>query len=195
MIEADFTVDREKASIHFSMRDAGLILLSGKNGAGKTSSLLCMAGVLNPGSGSFKVNGNEMFSIPAGKRKIVYINQNSYFSGMTVLDHMRMVSTSSGRIRDLSTMFSLDPEDRVDLMSQGNRMRVAVSTAILSSPRVMLLDEIISNISDPEAFLEPLRESMARFAFDVVFVSQNENMAGMSDHHYVITDGETAKAF
>lgn len=195
MIEADFTVERENARIHFAMKDKGLILLSGKNGAGKTSSLLCMSGIIMPQSGTFRINGQDIFGIPPGRRRVVYINQNSYFSGMSVMDHFRMVTDSEERIKEVSSMFSIDTEERTDNLSQGNIMRVSVATAILSYPRVLMLDEIISNISEPEAFLEILKKGMNRFSFDVVFVSQNENMADLSDHHYTISAGETERMF
>ncbi len=195
MIEADFNVARGTARIHLALEDSGLILLSGRNGAGKTSSLLCMAGIIPPESGTFRIKGKDVFALPAGKRGVVYINQNSFFSGMSVKDHLKMVSESVEMIDEITSLYSLDPEADTAGLSQGNRMRVSVATAILSSPSLILLDEIVSSISEPEQFLGTLRKSMEKHSFDVVFVSQNESMAELSDHHYVISGGSSSRVF
>lgn len=195
MIDADFYVTRGNTKIHFSMKDSGLILLTGVNGAGKTTSLLCMAGSVMQDAGTLSINDKKIFGLPSGIRSIVYINQNSYFSGLTVRDHLRIVSPQQEKMQEVLEMFSLDAESKVEDLSQGNKMRVSVSTAILSSPVAILLDEIISNISEPEKFIEVLREGMKKYSFDVVFVTQNEKMAELSDHHYVISEGNTRRVF
>lgn len=195
MIDADFTVIRGESTIHFSVNDEGIILLSGMNGAGKTSSMLCLAGILLPVSGKIVVNGKDLSSVRSEKRGIVYINQNSFFSGMRVRNHLSLAPSTGISPEEIAAEFSLDWNARVSDLSQGYKIRVAVATAIVKKPSVILLDEVMSSISDPENFLRMLRNASETHSIDIVFVSQNQSFSELSDHHYRIEKGETRKIF
>lgn len=195
MIDADFNLVRGTTNIHFLMKDGGMILLSGNNGTGKTSSLLCMAGILQEQSGTCIVNSGNIFNLPAGKRSVVYINTGSTFNSMIVRDHLEMAAQDGERVKEIMNEFSLDGDTKVGNLSQGNRMRVSVATAILSNPSLLLLDEIISTISDPAKFLELLKSSIQKYNFDTIFVTQNESLTRYCDHHYIMRDGGTEKSF
>lgn len=195
MIKGDFFVTRGEAAIHFQMEDSGVILLSGTNGAGKTTSLLCLAGILVPDSGTVFIGKDDITNDPPEKRRVVYINQNSYFTGMSVRDHLSIVTRDENMIRKTAEDFSLDFDSKVQNLSQGNKMRLAVATAALGNPRAILLDEVLSNISDPEEFLRLLNRISEENSTDIVFVSQNQAFSEYSSHHYRIESGNTVRIF
>lgn len=195
MIDFNFIAVRGDVKIHFTMNDEGLILLSGPNGAGKTTSLLCIAGILAPESGKIIIDSSDLIEKEAGKRRVVYINQNSYFSGMTVSRHLSIAASEHADVNTIASDFSLDLNSRISDLSQGNRMRVAFATAILSEPSLILMDETISNISNPDEFMKTVRMVRERHSLDIIFVSQNEKLSELFDHHYTISNGETSKIF
>ncbi len=138
------------------------LVLLGRNGAGKTTALRCMAGVLLPTAGTVKVDGIDAADDPAAVRARVGLMPEvpGLYERMTVrayLDHFGAIydiepAIRKRRIEELLDMFELtDAGDRwLGTYSKGMRQKVALIRATLHRPRLVLADEPTSAL-DPDS--------------------------------------------
>jgi ABC-2 type transport system ATP-binding protein len=138
------------------------LVLLGRNGAGKTTALRCMAGVLVPTSGSVKVDGTDAATDPAAVRSKVGLMPEvpglyERMSARTYLDYFGAIydlepALRRSRIEELLGKFDLlDAADRwLGTYSKGMRQKVALIRATLHRPRLVLADEPTSAL-DPDS--------------------------------------------
>jgi sodium transport system ATP-binding protein len=134
--------------LSFSAADGAITGLLGANGAGKTTSLAIIAGVLAPDSGSVVVEGG----VPGGTdRPGALLDQRSLYSRLTVRENIAFFAGlrgMSGEARreavdgliDLLGLARLS-DRRASRLSEGERMKVALARAMVHGPRNLLLDE------------------------------------------------------
>jgi branched-chain amino acid transport system ATP-binding protein len=138
----------------FSLRlEAGEILcLLGRNGAGKTTALKAIMGLVRPRSGKIILDGQDLMQLPAHevpRRGIGYVPQGRrLFPDLTVMDNLKvglMTRNSGPEVLDHSlTLFPLLRErlgQRAGTMSGGEQQMLAMARALCIDPRVLLLDE------------------------------------------------------
>jgi sulfate transport system ATP-binding protein len=135
-----------------------LVALLGPSGSGKTTLLRIIAGLehADPGSGQILFHGEDVTSVPAGKRKVGFVFQHyALFRHMTVFENIafglnvrrRRERPNSAEIRErVHTLLKLVQleglNDRYPTqLSGGQRQRVALARALAVEPRVLLLDE------------------------------------------------------
>lgn len=197
MIHADFSVHLNGFSLKAEMGDHGLILLSGENGSGKSTFLKALSGLIPVDTGSIRINDQDLTGFAPQDRRVVYATHNSYFSHLAVGKHILWAMGKKpdlqylGQLRDA---FGISYEGKLSELSMGQRMRVTIATAFASRPRAILLDEVISNISSPEGFLDEIREMAAKVSVDVVFVAHSLGEKS-ADHHYSMESGRMARLF
>ncbi|MBA4600831.1 ABC transporter ATP-binding protein [Thermoactinomyces mirandus] len=145
----------ENASLEI---DSGeFMTLLGPSGCGKTTILSMILGILEPTSGEIAFNGQPINHIDMSKRDIGMVFQNyALFPHMTVFQNiafgldMRKVEKEEKkkRVREVIKMVQLDGlEDRfIKDLSGGQQQRVALARAIVIRPRILLLDEPLSNL-------------------------------------------------
>jgi len=155
------------------------LVLLGRNGAGKTTALRCMAGVLLPTAGSVKVDGIDAADDPAAVRARVGLMPEvpGLYERMTApayLDHFGAIydlelKSRRRRIDELLELFELsDAKDRwLGSFSKGMRQKVALIRATLHRPKIVLADE-------PTSALDP---DSARRAWDYLRDLQQEGSA------------------
>ena len=139
---------------------ARTLALFGDSGAGKTSVLNAIAGLLSPREGRVAIDGDTLFDraagidVPVAARRIGYVFQDGrLFPHLDVRDNLAYgMSARSGAapvdfdaIVDLLGLGSLLGR-RPDTLSGGERQRVAVGRALLSNPRALLLDEPLTGL-------------------------------------------------
>lgn len=140
---------------------AGAILgLVGANGAGKTTSLLCLAGALTPTAGSIVVAGHDLAAEPlAARRALGFVPDEPHlFEYLTVLEHLQFMQqlydVPDGAARIEPLLASLGLAGRRDALptelSRGMRQQLALGCAFIHDPRVLLLDEPLTGL-DPAA--------------------------------------------
>ncbi|MBC9245868.1 molybdenum ABC transporter ATP-binding protein [Paracoccus sp. 11-3] len=157
---------------------AGLTVLFGQSGSGKTTIINAIAGLSRPDSGQIEVDGVVFYDsakrqyLPAHRRQVGYVFQDArLFPHLTVRQNLlyggwfaktRKASTDFGHIVDMMGIEHLLTR-RPGALSGGEKQRVAIGRAILSRPRMLLMDEPLAALDDARKaeilpYLERLRD-------------------------------------
>lgn len=199
MIQAHFTKHLGVFNLQASMEDSGFILLSGRNGAGKSTFLLCLLGKHSVDSGAVHVNGRDVTCLPVEQRRIAFVNASTCFPHMDVAKHLawgaREVKPDKSTIGEIRRRLGITFEGKVGKLSLGQRIRVSLATAILSNPEVLLIDEAISNLSGKDQILSELVLISKETHFDTVYVTQDTSEKSGIEHNYVLEEGRMTKIF
>src|SRR5579864_7690993 len=171
------------------------LVLLGRNGAGKTTALRCMAGVLEPSAGTVRVDGIDAAEDPAAVRARVGLMPEvpglyERMSARSYLDHFGAIydiepAVRARRIDELLDLFELsDAGDRwLGTFSKGMRQKVALIRATLHRPRLVLADEPTSAL-DPDsarrawAYLKDLQRDGCALVICTHSMEKAEQLAG-----------------
>ena len=145
----------------------------GPNGAGKTVTMRHLMGFIKPQKGTVEILGHDCFrERPRVQARLGYLpGENVCMKEMTARSFLDLMAGMRGlrdrsRMRELADVFELDLDARIGGMSKGNRQKVAIVTAFMARPNVLLLDEPTSGL-DPlmqERFLDLVAEERSRGA-------------------------------
>lgn len=139
-----------------TIQSGKLTTIYGNSGAGKTSVLRMLAGLLRPDSGTIEVNGNSWFNsdkktnIKTQDRKVGFVFQDyALFPNMTVRENLEFALDSKNEVAAVNELIELtelgDLEKRKpETLSGGQKQRVALARAIVRKPEVLMLDEPLS---------------------------------------------------
>jgi branched-chain amino acid transport system ATP-binding protein len=138
----------------------------GPNGAGKTTMLNLLAGQLRPDSGRIQFDGQDVTAMPARRRCLLGIARTYQipqpFAGMTVFENALVGASfgSPGRSDAEAADAAVAALHRTGLLGQANRLagsltllerkRLELARALVTGPRVLLLDEIAGGLTEPE---------------------------------------------
>lgn len=160
----DFRLD-----ISFRVKNGSILALMGENGAGKSTTLNIIAGLLAPDNGTIRINGSTLFSaaegnnVPVEDRRIGYVFQKSaVFPHMTVQENIafglrarhcdaRIIPDRVARWLDCMDIGDL-AEFKAARLSGGQKQRVALARALAVEPALLMLDEPFSGL-DAESSL------------------------------------------
>ncbi len=187
------------------VRDREIVTVLGPNGAGKSTLMKAIAGLVPVRSGSIRMFGDELVGVAAHRmvsRGLAFVPQTgNVFARLSVQENLEIGAAARG-VRDgveedLERMYRLFPRlgerrrQAAGTLSGGERQMVAVARALMSRPRVLLLDE-------PSAGLSPLfvgivfskvRE-VRELGLTILVVEQNARAAlAISDRGYVLAEG------
>jgi len=130
----------------------------GESGAGKTTLLRILAGLTRPQEGYIEVDGEVWFDskngidLPIQRRKVGFVTQeNSLFPNMTIRENLEYACTSQQRGRGIDEWISVMglkglETQKPDKISGGQKQRVALIRALVSKPKILLLDEPLSDL-------------------------------------------------
>jgi molybdate transport system ATP-binding protein len=184
----------------------GITALFGASGAGKTTLVNMIAGLIAPDRGRITLDGAALFdssagiNVPVHRRGIGYVFQEGrLFPHLTVaanLDYgrrMRALPSDGAETERIVRLLDLGPlvERRPGKLSGGERQRVAVGRALLMRPRLLLLDEPLASLDDIRKreilpYFEKLRDE-ARVP--MVYVSHNASEVSRLATSLVWLDG------
>ncbi len=168
---------------------ARVIALVGPSGAGKTSVLNAIAGLLRPHAGRIAVEGRVLFDhaaridVPAHRRRIGYVFQDArLFPHLDVAANLRYgrhEGEQRFRFDDIVALLGIDAllERRPRHLSGGEAQRVAIGRALLSQPALLLLDEPLSALDRERReelipYLQRVRDSLG---LPMLYVSHRED--------------------
>lgn len=195
--------------ISFQVDDGEIIAILGSNGAGKTTAVRAITGLIKPTSGSVQLNGQEL----CGKRSraildagIVQVPEGrQLFSEMTVYENLELGAFSQeAKIKlpeSLAFCYKYFPklEERsrqaAGTLSGGEQQMVAVARALIGLPRLLILDEpslgLAPNIVDE--ILDVAHDMAKKQGISVILVEQDVTKAlKTADRGYVIENGHVA---
>lgn len=136
------------------IREGNVFGLVGTNGAGKSTCLRIMAGILKADEGSMLVDGQEVFEKEEMKREIFFISDDQYyFSNATpkeMMEYYRMFYPcfDEKRFEELIKKFGLDMRRRLNTFSKGMKKQVSVLLGICANTKYLLCDETFDGL-DP----------------------------------------------
>lgn len=186
-----------------TVRSGELVCLLGPSGCGKTTTLRMIGGFIRPDRGQVLIGSTDVAQVPPDRRPTAMVFQNyALWPHMTVYDNvafglkLRKLSTSeiTQRVTDVLTMVNLGHhiKSRPSQISGGEQQRVALARALVLEPKVLLLDEPLSNL---DARLrvrvrEEIRAIQQRLQITTVFVTHDQDEAlSVADRIAVMNSG------
>jgi len=180
------------------------ISILGASGSGKTTLLKILAGLESPDQGTVLINGTDVQTIPAQKRQIVYLHQEALlFPHLDVFENiafgLRLRKVSEKQIQQYTNQMI----NRLELtgmdkkmphqLSGGQKQRVSFGRALITNPKVLLLDEPFGSLdADTRSNMQQFFKDLANeFQITAVFVTHNVKEAIlMGDRIATLTNGQ-----
>jgi branched-chain amino acid transport system ATP-binding protein len=194
--------------VSLEVDEGEVVTLIGANGAGKTTTLKTISGLRPLSSGSVRFDGKDISRLPGHRRVLVGIGQSpegrGIFPGMSVEDNLMMGAYArkgnfSGELKRVYELFPRLAERKGQTggtMSGGEQQMLAIGRALMTNPKVLLLDE-------PSMGLAPMLvqqifsiiEEINRRGTTVLLVEQNAQQAlQVADRAYVLETGMVIKS-
>ena len=207
-IDAAYGDIRILSGVSISVGAGEIVALLGPNGAGKSTLLNTVAGLLRPRRGTVRFRGEDLHRLRADlivERGVALVPEGRrLFAGMTVEDNLELGAFAprarAARGAALARVYALFPDLRerrrqlVRALSGGQQQMVAVGRALMSSPRLLMLDEPSLGIAPRlvRSIMDALAE-INRAGVGVLLVEQNVHAAlGLAHRAYVLESGRVA---
>jgi molybdate transport system ATP-binding protein len=203
--QGDFLID-----ISFIAPDIGVTALFGRSGAGKTSVVNMVAGLVRPDNGHIIVNGRTLFDaakgihVPPEKRRMGYIFQDGrMFPHLSVKSNlsygMRLTPPSERHValNDVVDLLGIGHllHRRPAKLSGGEKQRVAIGRALLTSPTLLLMDEPLASLDRRRKaeVLPFLSRLCSELSTPILYVSHSlEEVLSLADTMMLMDDGRVA---
>jgi len=188
--------------VSLQVRRGEIVALLGPSGSGKTTTLRLLAGFESPDAGRIQVDGEDVTTVsPAARRFGMVFQHYALFPHLDVGDNVGFGLESQGvrpperaqRVAEALAMVELAGMERrpVSALSGGQQQRVALARALAPAPRVLLLDEPLSNL-DPslrERTRRELRALISRIGITTVLVTHEQEEAFDLAERVALLDG------
>ena len=191
----DFSLD-----VSFSASD-GITVLMGASGAGKTTILRLIAGILTPDEGFIKLNehtffdSNEKINLTIQARNVGFVFQDyALFPHLTARQNIaygiKDKTEKNETAREMLALFHIEHiGDRTpNKMSGGEQQRVALARALASNPKIVLLDEPLSavDVETRTKLLDEIEEAQRRTKIPFIYVTHNEKEAERLEKNRIV---------
>ena len=194
--------------VSVSVEEGQFVAIVGPNGAGKTTLFKAISGVVPTRSGTVTYDGRDLLAIPPHERVhlgIAHVPEGrQVFPSLTVLENLEMGAYSargrSGWQQNIERIFALFPvlaerrKQPAGTLSGGEQQMLAIGRALMSAPRLLLLDEPFLGlaplvVAEIRAALERLRAT----GLTILMVEQKLDIAlGFASRAYVLIKGKVA---
>lgn len=191
-------------NLNITIEDRELVCILGPSGCGKSTTLFLIAGLLKPSSGDIYFDDKRVNEIEAENREIGMVFQNyALYPHMTVLKNimfplkMKKIPKKEAKkqAEEIASLMHIDSliDRKPSQLSGGQQQRVAIARALVKKPKILLLDEPLSNL-DARLRIE-LRDEIKRIQKQVgittIFVTHDQEEAmSISDKILLMKDGE-----
>ena len=191
--------------VSFEVPEGQVVALLGGNGSGKTTILNALTGLIRPRAGSVKLSGQETAGWPPDrlvKRGMSHVPQGrEVFATMTVGENLELgavtrrdraaIATDIAALQAQFPALAAHWRKRAGSLSGGEQQQVAIARALMSRPRVLLMDEPSAGLSPVvvDTMIETIRALHAR-GLTIVLVEQNVGVAAaVADRAHVLQNG------
>lgn len=189
---------------HLEIQEGEFVSLLGPSGCGKTTTLRCIAGSIEPDSGSIFVRGKEITHTPIYKRKLGLVFQDyALFPHMSIFDNIAYglwyrdfskseIKTKVSEALDLVGLAGFE-ERYPHQLSGGQQQRIAFARSVVYEPDVLLLDEPLSNLDFKlrKAMRFELKRMQRQLKITTIFVTHDQQEAlSLSDRVVVMNEGK-----
>ncbi|WP_339913782.1 molybdenum ABC transporter ATP-binding protein [uncultured Brevundimonas sp.] len=210
MLEVSAHIARGDFSLEVGFAsDARITCLFGRSGSGKTTVAELVAGLIRPSRGRVALAGEPLFdseasvSIPTWRRRIGYVFQDvRLFPHMTVRDNLLYGARRAGDTRpeldQTTALLGLEGllERRPGSLSGGEARRVAIGRALLTRPRLLILDEPLAGLDGARrGDLLPYLDRLAQDGPPILYVSHAvDEVARLADRVVLVGEGRAIEA-
>jgi iron(III) transport system ATP-binding protein len=189
---------------NLTIKEGEFFTLLGPSGCGKSTALRTLAGFIQPSAGDVWIDGKRVTNLPSRRREIGMVFQNyALFPTMSVEDNIAFGLKVSGISKGESARRVAEIADAVNLtrdqlakgvaeLSGGQQQRVAIARALVLRPKILLLDEPLSNLDAKlrHQLRIQLKELQEQFGITTVYVTHDQDEAlTMSDRIAVMNQG------
>ena len=205
-LDVHYGVIQAIKDVSFEVNEGEIVTLIGANGAGKTTTMQSIMGLIHPSRGEIYYNGQKINGIPS--HKIVKLGMTQVpegrriFSELTVYENLLMGAYTrtdkDGIEKDFKAIYTLFPrlEERKNqiagTLSGGEQQMLAMGRAIMSKPKLLMLDEPSMGLSP--LLVDQVFEIIKHFheiGTTILLVEQNANKSlAISDRAYVLENGK-----
>ena len=202
--------DRVRAvdGIHLHIKDGEFLVILGPSGCGKTTLMRLIAGLERPTAGQIFIAGEEVTALPPRKRGVSMVFQSyALYPHMNVFNNIAFPlraqrrgkkldkKTIRGKVENTARLLEIDKllDRRPRQLSGGQRQRVAIARAMVTQPRLLLLDEPLSNLDAKlrASARDELKAFQRASSITAVFVTHDQIEAmGLGDRIVVMADGK-----
>ena len=194
--------------VDLAVNKGEVVTLLGRNGAGRTSTLKSVLGLVGRRTGSILVNGQETIGLPT--YKIAHLGlgycpeERGIFSSLTVEENLQLppeIAKGGMSVEEIYEMFPNLRERRKTAqgtkLSGGEQQMLAMARILRTGAKLLLLDEITEGLAP--VIVQVLGRIIVRLkerGFTIVLVEQNFRFAApLADRHYVMEHGKIAESF
>lgn len=189
-----------------SVNPGEIAVIVGPNGAGKSTGMKALFGMLNVRSGTVKLDGEDITSLSPQARVVKgmgFVPQTSnIFTSMTVEENLEMgafirtddISETMEQVYELFPILRDKRDQAAGELSGGQRQQVAVGRALMTQPKVLMLDEPTAGVSPivMDELFDRIIE-VSRTGLPILMVEQNARQAlEIADKGYVMVQGRNA---
>lgn len=193
--------------ISFDVHEGEVVTLLGRNGAGRTSTLRAIMGLIGSRKGSVKVRGSETIAMPTHRIARLGIGycpeERGIFSSLSAEENLLLPPTLAKGGMSVADIYAMFPNLQERAHSQGTRLSggeqqmLAVARILRTGARLLLLDEISEGLAP--VIVQKLAEMVAtlrRQGYTIVMVEQNFRFAApLADRFLVVEHGEVIQSF
>ncbi len=221
---AKVTIDRIRKSygkenvlndLSLEIADGDIFFLLGASGCGKSTLLRILAGLLEPDAGHISFDGEKIDDLPPEKRQSAMVFQNyALWPHMTVRENVAFALRCAGkkraeideRVREVLSGVQLESlaDRRIGALSGGQQQRVALARALAVKPKLLLLDEPLSNLDARlrETMRGEIRAICRREKLTALYVTHDRQEAfsigdkvAWMDHGVILQEGTPTQLY
>ena len=191
-------------NFNLTINKGDLISLLGPSGCGKTTTLKMIGGFLKPDSGKIIIDDIDISELPSNKRPVATVFQSyALFPNMNVINNViyglkfKKIKKQQAIQMGEEILVNMDLIDcknkNINELSGGQQQRVALARALILNPKVLLLDEPLSNLDAKlrMKMREEIKQIQKKFNVTMIFVTHDQEEAlSISDKIVVMSDGK-----